>query len=256
MSDSPATAIAAVIPCYNGALFLAEAIDSALSQTRPVARIVVADDGSTDDSYAIAESYAARGLPVVCLRVPTNRGPSFARNLALAHVREPYVAFLDADDVWSPTHCVETAALLDRFPEAVLASGNFRTFDATERLPPVFPVGQPFDARVPLFITNIVQQSATVVRREALVTAGGYAPEMRFAEDFDLWLRLARLGPFVGTGSVSCYRRRHPGAAIPPKRVFNRARCSMGAGARASARMPDCWRSPRTRTSSPKSIKR
>jgi glycosyltransferase involved in cell wall biosynthesis len=210
MSTHRSTAIAAIIPCYNGEAFLSQAIDSALAQQRPVSRVVVVDDGSTDSSIAIVEEYMSRGLPVESLRLPRNSGPGAARNMALRRIEEPFAAFLDADDVWMPNHCAVVASLLDRFPDAVLAYGDHRSLDGSAgRQPPSRPAGEPFDALVTLFGVNIVQQSAAIVRRDAVLAAGGYLPQMRHAEDFDLWLRLSALGPFVGSGIVSCFRREH-----------------------------------------------
>ncbi|HEY3188694.1 MAG TPA: glycosyltransferase family A protein, partial [Solirubrobacteraceae bacterium] len=83
-----------IVPCHNGARFLADALDSALAQTHPAIEVIVVDDGSTDDTPAILARYAGR---VRALR-QQNRGPSAARNVALAVAPGDYVAFLDADD--------------------------------------------------------------------------------------------------------------------------------------------------------------
>ncbi len=91
--------VSAVIPCYNGAEFLREAIDSALGQTYPPLDVIVVDDGSTDDSAAIAASY---GPPVRVLR-QENQGESVARNRGIDEARGDWIAFLDADDYWEPT---------------------------------------------------------------------------------------------------------------------------------------------------------
>ena len=91
--------VAAIIPCYNGAEFLAEAIKSVQSQTRPVDEILVVDDGSTDESAAIA-----RDLGAEVLSLGMNLGAGPARNHGLRHVRSDLVAWLDADDYWLDHH--------------------------------------------------------------------------------------------------------------------------------------------------------
>ena len=133
------TRVAVVIPCHNAEPFLRCAIDSALAQTRPVARVFVVDDCSTDQTARIAGGYASRGYPVVCLRTPANSGPGAARNLAIRAATEPLIGFLDADDVWEPSHCAEVCALLERFPTAVLAYGESVPLGG-EAPPPLDPV--------------------------------------------------------------------------------------------------------------------
>src|SRR5258705_5670466 len=105
--------ISAVIPCFNAAPWLRAAIESALGQSRPVAELIVVDDGSTDCSRAIASEY-----PVRILRVPENRGHASARNLALREAAHDMVAWLDADDFWDPHHCAVVVPLLEAHPLA------------------------------------------------------------------------------------------------------------------------------------------
>jgi glycosyltransferase involved in cell wall biosynthesis len=205
-------AIAAIIPCYNGAAFLGAAIESVLAQTRPVARLIVVDDGSIDDSVAIAEGYSSRGYPVTCIRTFRNFGVAEARNVGLRAVSEPFVAFLDCDDMWLDVHCAEVASLLDRYPETVLASGSAKWLhNAASEFESALPNDEPFDAFWDLLFTNVVTQSAAIVRRTAVLDAGGYDQGLRYSEDFDLWLRLAHHGPFVTTRLVTCIRREHDG---------------------------------------------
>lgn len=88
--------VSVVIPCYNGERYLHESIDSAVNQTAPPLEILFIDDGSTDHSAEIAESY---GPPVRVLRQP-NQGESVARNRGIDEARGDWVALLDADDIW------------------------------------------------------------------------------------------------------------------------------------------------------------
>lgn len=91
-------AISVVIPCYNGAPFLGETLESALSQTIPPLEVIVVDDGSTDESADLAESF---GDPVQVIR-QQNQGESVARNRGIDVARGQWIAFLDADDLWDP----------------------------------------------------------------------------------------------------------------------------------------------------------
>lgn len=90
--------VSVVIPCYNGARFLRETLESAVAQTHSPLEILVIDDGSTDDSAAIAESF---GPPVRVIR-QSNQGESVARNRGIEEAKGNWVAFLDADDLWLP----------------------------------------------------------------------------------------------------------------------------------------------------------
>ena len=94
--------IAAVIPLYNGAEFIDEAIHSVIQQTEPADEIIVVDDGSTDDGPSRIENLAARHS-ITLLRKP-NGGQSSARNMAVKHTRCSHIAFLDQDDIWYDDH--------------------------------------------------------------------------------------------------------------------------------------------------------
>jgi glycosyltransferase involved in cell wall biosynthesis len=97
--------IAVVIPLYNGAAFIAEALDSVLAQTLQPDEIIVVDDGSTDGGAAIVKSYGDR----VTLLSQPNSGVSTARNRAIHHSTAELIAFLDSDDVWYPEHLQKLA---------------------------------------------------------------------------------------------------------------------------------------------------
>ena len=91
--------VSVVIPCYNGAPFLRDTLGSATNQSHPPIEVLVVDDGSTDDSAAIADSF---GPPVRVIR-QENQGESVARNRGIDEARGSWIAFLDADDLWEPT---------------------------------------------------------------------------------------------------------------------------------------------------------
>jgi glycosyltransferase involved in cell wall biosynthesis len=197
--------ISVVIPAYNSAAYLAEAIESARQQTRAPLEIVVVDDASSDGSADVA---AAAGACVY--RMPANGGPSAARNLAIRHARGDYIAMLDADDSWEPHHCATVAGLLDANPAAALACARARLLLPEERDTNVTVAADtPLDVRVTLFRGNLVAQTTVVARRGALLEVGGYDTRLRYAEDYDLWMRLARTHPFVFSHAVTARYRVH-----------------------------------------------
>jgi glycosyltransferase involved in cell wall biosynthesis len=107
--------ISVIIPAYNAVKYLAEAIESALAQTRPAKEIIVVDDASTDRTVEIARSFGDR---VTVLQNAVNSGPGHSRNVGVAASTGEYLAFLDADDKWLPEHLEDLAGLLDQWPEA------------------------------------------------------------------------------------------------------------------------------------------
>lgn len=198
--------ISAVIPCYNGAAFLEEALRSVLAQTRAPDEILVVDDGSTDDSASIARRAGA-----TCITLAQNSGPGAARNHGISRASGDLIAFLDADDFWMPTHLADVASLLERYPESPVAFSRIHRFGDDDLISPAsIPAGAPTFMFWQLIEENIVAQSAAVVRRETLLQHGGYNAARRYSEDYELWLRLARHHSFVCTNAVTAGYRVHP----------------------------------------------
>ena len=182
--------VSTIIPTYNNRATLGAAIDSVLHQSAPPAQIIVVDDGSTDNT---AEWVAERYGDKVELVVSRNGGPSRARNTGLERVREPYTAFLDADDCWHPDklayqmRCFNNDATL-----GTVATDWIREWAAwPDKLPPTPPITQ-VTYRDTL-ILNRFQTSTVVARTELLRRIGGFDPNVDGVEDWDCWVRLASL---------------------------------------------------------------
>jgi len=210
--DAPAGTISVIVPSYNAARFLPEAIASVRAQTRPALELIVVDDCSSDGSLEVA-----RALGATCLSASAHSGPSTARNIGLRAARGEIVAFLDADDYWEPTHLERTVGLLERYPTAGVAFGGVRQFTYPDdpadagsiRQHHGAPIGTPGDIFWPLLHQNLLSQSAAVARRSVLLSVGGYDESMRFAEDYDLWLRVALRAHFVEAPGVTTNYRVH-----------------------------------------------
>jgi glycosyltransferase involved in cell wall biosynthesis len=187
--------ISVVIPAYNSADYLGEAIASVRAQTIQPLEILVVDDGSADATRDIARQAGATVLKTV-----TNSGPATARNLGIQQAQGDLIAFLDADDVWEPEQLQTCAGLLDAYPESAVAFSLVTQFGASDQpQPAVLPDSVPVGAADFLWEQNPIIQSAVVARRNAILAVGGYRDGMRHAEDYDLWLRLAQQHPFVCT---------------------------------------------------------
>lgn len=182
-------AVSVVMPVYNAARYLKESIDSALAQQDVTVQVIAVDDGSSDNSLEILASYGDR----VTALSQKNAGPGPARNAAIAQASHPWVAFLDADDLWEPTKLkvqLESAAATN----ADVVYTNSVNFGDVERvgdlrLPPGrMPAGDVFAA---LLMDNFITMSSVLVKRQALTDVGGFDDHFRGTEDWNLWLRLA-----------------------------------------------------------------
>lgn len=180
--------VSVVMNCYNSSRFLREAIDSVYAQTYDSWEIVLWDDGSTDDSRAIARAYDGR------LRLFEGRhvGLGPARNLALAECCGDMVAFLDCDDVWMPRKLERQAPLFDD-PGVALAFCDAYVIDERgRRLSRMFEAAPPARGRVfpQLMVSNFIPLVAAMVRRSVFADVGTFR-ELSYAEEYDLFLRIA-----------------------------------------------------------------
>lgn len=197
--------VSVVIPCYNRAETVAEAIASAFAQTRPALEVLLVDDGSTDASAEIAERAGAR-----VIRLPTNAGNAAARNIGIRAASGDAIASLDSDDYWEPNHLSTVAALLDKYPDAAVASSAIRFFGSKSgTFHSHVPEGPPTDALRAAFYGTAIPLITSVVRRDALLAVNGFDESERCAIDFDLWLRLARRYKFVASRDITVNYRWH-----------------------------------------------
>ena len=192
--------ISVVIPTYNCAQFLPQAVESALGQSC-VAEIVVVDDGSTD---ATADYMATVADRVRYLR-QDNGGPAAARNRGVDVAGGELVAFLDADDVWLPGALAQLQRPLQDYPDVALVTADKSIIDARGEV--IIPSwyarkglldtfvalnGTPIpNALATLAYKNFVNTSVVLVRRGAFQQVGGFDPAIRFGEDLELWARIA-----------------------------------------------------------------
>ncbi|MBM9508243.1 glycosyltransferase family 2 protein [Actinacidiphila acididurans] len=188
--------VSVVIAAYNAEKTLGAAVASALGQGVRPAQVIVVDDGSQDGTASVAASF-----PEVLLVKQDNQGPSAARNTGIANVTQPWVAFLDADDVWLPDKMTRQLAASARHPSAVLLAGDWvRTFDesrAAESTTRTAATGETLMGYGDVLVLNRFQTSTVLVRTEVLRTCGGFDPALDGAEDWDMWLRCAAQGDIV-----------------------------------------------------------
>jgi glycosyltransferase involved in cell wall biosynthesis len=198
--------ISVVIPCYNAEPFLAEALESVMKQTRPVDEVLVVNDGSTDRSAEIARSYGAE-----VISIGRNSGNAAARNAGIQSARGDLIAWLDADDYWNCNHCEVVCGLLERHPDAATAYSAVRLFGSRTGVLYISPRDhEPFDGFWTCFLGNLWPPlNSAVTRRSAIIDIGGFNPQIRFAPDFDFFLRMAQHYHFVATPEITSNYRWH-----------------------------------------------
>jgi glycosyltransferase involved in cell wall biosynthesis len=203
--------ISVVIPSYNSAAYLPDAIDSALNQTTDPLEVIVVNDGSTDETARILERYQGRVVSIS----QENRGLSAARNRGIAAARGDLIAFLDADDIWLPEKLEKQLACLGQYPQAALVHSQLYYWDAQtgEKSIERHRGRHEFSGRCydRLFFRSGVIPSTMIVRSDCLAHVGGFDEEIRrpTSQDYDLCLRIARHYEFGFVDEPLILYRRH-----------------------------------------------
>jgi hypothetical protein len=204
--EGKAPLVSVVIPCWNQGPYLGEAIESVLGQRYPELELVVVDDGSEDNSYEVAARYPG----VRRLRQPKG-GVASARNHGLAETSGDYVVFLDADDRLLPNALEVGMGELLAAPEAAFAAGRPRDIGRTGKV--IREAAQPLVTRdhyLKLLEECFIWSGSSVVYRRAPLEAVGAFEESRAAaDDYELYLKLAREFPVVCHDTIVTEYRRH-----------------------------------------------
>lgn len=180
--------VSVIIPCYNLGQYLDEAVESVLSQTYQNFEILIVDDGSSDPAtQALLSDYRRPGTRVIWT---PHSGLAAARNLGIANAAGEYLCALDADDRLEASYLAKTVAVLDHDPAVTFVSSWLRAFgdEAWE--------WKPERCDLQTLLSEDTVLTAALVRREAVLTVGGYdtAMPVQGDEDWDLWLTLVARG--------------------------------------------------------------
>lgn len=194
--------ISCIVPVFNGERYLREALESIFQQTHRPLEVIVADDGSTDETAAIAAGYDE---PAMYLR-QSHTGPAAARNLGLSAARGEFVAFLDADDLWHPEKLARQMARFETRPELDLCITfvqNFCTPELQEKAVGFadHPLAKPFPGYA---------ASALLARRALFDTTGWFNTDLHHGDLKDWFLRAAEQGAIMEVmADILVYRRLH-----------------------------------------------
>ncbi|MBI3350404.1 MAG: glycosyltransferase [Burkholderiales bacterium] len=208
--------IAVVMPAYNSADYINEAIDSALAQTGVTIELIVVDDGSSDDTVKRVQAYGDR----VRLIEQPNQGSAVARNRGVAAANAEFIAFLDADDYWHPQKLAKQWALVRDGASLVYSrfslwepggTGDFPAADAyladcQEQGRVSKPIRNGW-LYIDLLLDCEVWTSTVLARKDLIQKVGGFDVSLRKGQDYDLWLKLANEAEWHGVSeSLALYR--------------------------------------------------
>ena len=184
--------VSVIIPAYMAAGSIAKALSSVEAQTYLPREIIIIDDGSTDATVEIAQSFTPR-FPSCefCVVRQSNQGPGAARNQGLNKAQSDLIAFLDADDEWLPEHLEKTVACLLDHELTLVAHNEFLVVNEVETLNDSHSrFLEREDAYVAIYRKGCISTSTVVARRAAIVRAGGFDVSLRNGQDVDLWLAI------------------------------------------------------------------
>lgn len=214
-----------IMPNYNGAAYIREAIDSIIAQNAPDVELIVVDDGSDDDSLRVARAYEGRlRLSII---EPGRMGNWVAMtNVGMKAARGEFLCWLHNDDAWLPGRLAELRRLVERMPGATLYTHCCRYIDHRGRRVGVLRAPLPACRDLPpsfvlpkLLIQDFFSPPALFFRRRDAEAVGWMDDRLWFVADWDFGLKLAALGPTVyHDAPLACYRI-HPASLTPASRI-------------------------------------
>ena len=187
--------VSVVIPTYNSAQYLSEAVDSVLRQSYSDFEIIIVDDASTDITGELLNKYL-NNQKVSVMRLDICSGPAAARNAGLNMSKGDIIAFLDADDVWLPEKLDRQVQALKKDPESGWAYCNGLVVD--QNLKKMYYITERWNQTEGMIYEDILLKSlwvpisSVVIKREVFTHCGPFDPDLRTVEDLDLFLRIAR----------------------------------------------------------------
>ena len=209
MSSKPT--ISVLMPFRNCEKYLEEAINSVLCQTFEDFELIAINDNSTDQSWAIASRLSQKDSRINLIDSP-ERGLVENLNYGIKLCNGEYIARMDGDDVCLPHRLEKTLEYLSQRPDVAVVGAQHELIDHKSRKIIKWRVPlqhKEIDQSHLLKIQSAMNNPTTLIRKSALIQLGGYMPDMRYAEDFDLWLRMAEIGTLANLPDYLLLYRQH-----------------------------------------------
>jgi glycosyltransferase involved in cell wall biosynthesis len=201
--------VTVITPVYNAAETLESTVASVMAQTWRSFELILIDDGSTDDSADVIRRCVARWPDQIRNTAQANAGAAAARNAAARMARGRYLAFIDADDEWEPAKLETQVALMTARPDLVFSHTETLVIDADGRQIDHWRLRDRVNTFTCLHSENFIYILTAMVRRDAFERVGAFDEQLRISADYDLWLRLARIGPFANIAMPLARYRLH-----------------------------------------------
>lgn len=219
MEQTAKPLVSVIVPAYDVAEYIGEALDSVLAQTLTNYEIIVINDGSPD-TEALEKALAPYQSRIVYLK-QENRGVSAARNRGISAARGPLIAFLDGDDTWLPEYLQIQVARIQADPTIDVLYPNVMMFGDSSEAGEEFMAICPSNGEVTferLLLQECNVSNCSIARRETIMRAGLFDESLRSVEDFDLWLRVIKQGGRIvyHRDVLARYRRRHGSLTADP----------------------------------------
>ncbi len=206
--------VSVIIPAYNTASYLAEAVESVLNQSFRDFEILIVNDGSTDSTLEVARKFE----PLVKVFSKENGGPASARNLAIKHSTGEYIAFLDSDDLWEEGKLAEQVAYLKNHPQVALVYGEALMFAHNDNKREVRrKIGYTQEPTFKkLLFGDFIPNSTVVIRRTCFDEVGLFNEDSDLigAEDFEYWLRVTHSHKLAGLARPLAFYRVREGNLV------------------------------------------
>lgn len=185
--------ISIVIPLYNKEKHILDTIKCIENQTFKNYEIIVVNDGSTDNSQKIVESYTGCSLRIISQK---NQGAAHARNVGVKSAKFDYVAFLDADDYWESNYLESMVNLIEEYPDAGIYGSNYTIIEngkshVLEYPGIVLEKGYIENYFISGKMYTPLWTSAVIIKKELFIKLGGFPTKCKVCEDIDLWCRIA-----------------------------------------------------------------
>lgn len=209
--------VSVIMSVYNGKSYLPEAIESILHQTFDDFEFIIVDDGSTDGSSGIPDSYSKKDSRIKIIRNNRNIGLTRSLNNALRTASGEYIARMDADDISSRDRLEKQVAFLDGNPEFVIVGSNAKVIDDRENV--IKEVVIPKDLAQRIRKRNYLLHGSLMFRNKTLKELGSYDEEMCYAQDYELLLRISN-SHRIGSVDEFLYTCRQHGDAILNRKYF------------------------------------